>query len=282
MNIYKEFKTEDMKEFEPDAKIGLIATINSQGLPHLTLITALQAKTSEKLIWGQFTEGMSKKNVKTNPKTAFLIMSLKRELWRGRAIWNHEEKEGEDYEMYNKKPMFRYNSYFGIHTVHYMDLVETYGREQLPMAAIIRGALKTKLTKGFTKTRKSSKILKPWAEGLFNRLDSLKFLSYAGNDGFPVIIPVIQCQAADSRRLAFAPTAYTDELKEIREGAAVAIFGLTLQMEDVLVRGTFSGFHRYMGIKLGCVDIDWVYNSMPPIPGQIFPVRELKPVTEFR
>jgi hypothetical protein len=281
MNTFKAFQPGDMKEFEPDAKVGLIATINPEGLPHLTLITALQAKTPTQLYWGQFTEGFSKKNVKTNPNTAFMIMSLKRELWRGKALWTHENKEGDDYEMFNKKPMFRYNAYFGIHTVHYMDLVETYGREKLPMGAIVKGALKTKFAKGFAKTRTSSQVLKPWAEGMFNRLDSLKFLAYIGSDGFPAIIPVIQCQAADTRRLAFAPTAYSDELEQLKEGSTVAVHGLTLQMEDILVRGTFNGFRRFMGIKLGTIDIEWVYNSMPPIPGQIYPVRDLKPVTEF-
>ncbi len=34
-----------MKQFEPEAKVGLIATVNPEGLPHITLITALQAKT---------------------------------------------------------------------------------------------------------------------------------------------------------------------------------------------------------------------------------------------
>jgi hypothetical protein len=281
MKIYKEFKPEDMKEFEPDAKVGLIATINPEGLPHLTLITALQAKTPTRLIWGQFSEGFSKKNVKTNPNTAFMIMSLRREFWRGKAVWTHEEKEGDDYEMYNRKPMFRYNSYFGIHTVHYMDLVETYGREKLPMGAIVKGALITKCVKGLAKTRSSSPVLKPWAQGLFNRLDSLKFITYTGIDKFPVIIPVIQCQAADTRRLAFAPTAYNDELKVIKEGTIVALFGMTLQMEDILIRGTFAGFRRFLGVKLGIVEIEWVYNSMPPVQGQIYPARELKPVTDF-
>ncbi len=282
MKSYNEFKTEDMKEFEPDAKIGLIATINPEGLPHLTLITALQARTPKELIWGQFSEGQSKKNVKTNPKTGFLIMSMKRELWRGKAVWTREEKEGAEYEMYNKKPMFRYNSYFGIHTVHYMDLVENYGRENLPMGAIVRAALMTKAAKSLAKTKGKSAILKPWAQGLFNRLDSLKFIAYIGTDGFPVIIPLIQCQAADSRRLAFSLAAYGDEVNSIKKGAAAAVFGLTLDMEDVLVRGTFNGFSRHLGIKLGSIDIDWVYNSMPPISGQIYPVKELKAVTEFQ
>lgn len=281
MGRYTSFEESDMKEFEPEIKIGLIGTVNPEGLPHLTLITAIQAKTPTELIWGQFSEGNSKKNVKSNPKTGFLIMNLKKELWRGKAVWTHEEKEGVDYEMYNRKPMFRYNTYFGIHTVHYMDLVETSGREKLPMGAIIAGALKTKLAKGMAARKGKDRILKVWAEGLFNRLDSLKFLAYVGVDGFPVIIPVIQCQAADSGRLAFSTSAYGDEIARIEKGSQVTVFGMTLQMEDVLVRGRYNGIEKHLGVSLGTVDIEWVYNSMPPVQGQVYPATELRPVTEF-
>jgi len=56
---------------------------------------------------------------------------------------------------------------------------------------------------------------------------------------------------------------------------------MTMGIEDVLVRGPFSGFKRYRGLPLGTVDIEWVYNSMPPCHGQIYPQVALKPVTEF-
>ncbi len=85
------FDENDLKHFEPEAKVGVIATVNPEGLPHITLITALQAKTPTKLIWGQFSEGQSKQNVKTNPKTGFLIMTLDRSLWRGKAIWTQQD-----------------------------------------------------------------------------------------------------------------------------------------------------------------------------------------------
>jgi hypothetical protein len=275
------FEVPDMKQFEPEAKVGLIATVNHEGLPHVTLITALQAKTPEKLIWGQFSEGMSKEHVKTNPKTGFAIMTMDKSLWRGKALYTQRARSGEDYDMFNLKPMFRYNAYFGIHTVHYMDLVETYGKEALPLARIALGSVLALAGRSAVKTGFEKNILKPWAEGLFKRLDTIKFISYVGSDGFPVIIPLIGCQAADSTRLAFSPLAYGEELKAIRPGATVAVFGLTMEMEDVLVRGTFSGFKRHRGITLGCVDITWVYNSMPPKPGQIYPEVELKPVVNF-
>ena len=276
------FSENDLKQFEPEAKVGLIATINQEGLPHITLITALQAKTPDKLIWGQFSEGQSKQNVKTNPKTGFLIMTLDRSLWRGKALWTHQTTHGEDYEMFNNKPMFRYNAYFGIHTVHYMDLMETYGRESLPLLQIGLGSILTKAAKSAAKQEsRAERILKPWAERLFNRLGAIKFLSYVGDDGFPVIIPLIQCQAADSTRLAFSPLAYREEISALRQGSSVAIFGLTMDMEDVLVRGVFAGFGRHRGVTLGCVDIVWVYNSMPPKPGQIYPIQKLGAVVNF-
>jgi hypothetical protein len=278
---YTRFDALDMKRFEPEAKVGLIATVNPQGLPHVTLITALQAKTPTKLIWGQFSEGMSKEHVKTNPKTGFAIMTMDKSLWRGKALYTHRAGSGEDYEMFNLKPMFRYNAYFGIHTVHYMDLFETYGKESLPLARIALGSVLALMGRSAVKAGFEKRILKPWAQRLFKRLDTIKFISIVGSDGFPMIIPLIGCQAADSTRLAFSPLAFGEELKAIRPGATVAVFGLTMEMEDVLVRGTFSGFERHRGIMLGCVDINWVYNSMPPKPGQIYPGSELKPVVNF-
>ena len=278
---YAQFDEKDLKEFEPEAKVGLIATVNPEGLPHITLITALQAKSITQLIWGQFCEGHSKQHVKTNPKTGFLIMTMDRSLWRGKAVWTHEAKQGEDYEMFNLKPMFRYNAYTGIHTIHYMDLVETYGREKLPLIRIAVASILTKIAKSVSISGTSERILNPWTENLFNRLDTVKFLSYVGPDGFPVIIPLIPCQASDSRRLAFSSFAYTSEMKSLETGMRIAIFGLTLDMEDVLVRGIFTGYNKFRGITLGCADIDWVYNSMPPLHGQIYPHEGINPVTNF-
>jgi len=48
----------------------------------------------------------------------------------------------------------------------------------------------------------------------------------------------------------------------------VAVMGMNLDMEDVLVKGTFHGFKAGMGY----VDIERVYNSLPPVHGYIYPV----------
>ncbi|MEI7591420.1 MAG: hypothetical protein WCJ49_08965 [Deltaproteobacteria bacterium] len=81
--------------------------------------------------------------------------------------------------------------------------------------------------------------------------------------------------------VVFSPLAYGDELDKIEIGTTIAVFCLSMAMESVLTRGIFNGFTRYGAIKLGVMDIDWVYNSMPPCHGQIYPPVPLEPIKEF-
>lgn len=274
------FTEADMKAFEPAEKIGLVACVNPDGLPHISLITSIMAPDPHHLTLGQFCQGLSKQYIQSKPHVSFIVMTMDKRMWRGRARWTHVKSEGPEYERYNDIPMFRYNTYFGIHAVHYLDLIETTEGGSLPVPSIILSALLTKLIKGFISSHSGKRILKPFAEDLFNQLGALKFISYVGLDDFPVLVPVIQCQAADSRQLTFTALAFGDELRRIPQGATVAIFALNMNMEDVLVRGTFHGFRRIMGLSVGTVGIEWVYNSMPPAHGQIYPEVELNPVVD--
>jgi len=276
------FAKEAMQAFEPAEKIGLVGCVNPDGQVHLTLITSIMAPGPGQLTLGQFCMGLSKWYMQMNPHVGFLVMTMDRRLWRGKARWTHKRTEGPEYEVYNEIPMFRYNTYFGINTVHYLDLVETYGKEKLPMGKIVPAAVATRIARGKAAPREKERILKPFAQNLFDKLDSLKFISYLGGDGFPVIIPAIQCQTAGSRRIVFSARPYADELGVIEKGAAVTVLGLNLKMQSVLVRGTFQGFRKIRLTTLGILDIDWVYNSMPPSHGQIYPEVKLEPVTAFQ
>ncbi len=158
---------------------------------------------------------------------------------------------------------------------------ETTEKASLPLGGVVLSALLTKISKNNARSKKEGRILNLWTEEFFNKLATLKFLAYVSEDGFPVIIPLLQCQASDSHRLVFHPGVYAKELNCLNKGTEVAVFGLSLSMEDVLVRGKFTGYERHQAIKLGVVEINWIYNSMPPIPGQIFPPVEVNIVNNF-
>lgn len=275
------FEKQDLPLFETEAKVGLLATVTTGGEPHLTLITSLQAGSPETLLFGQFSEGRSKQHLLTNPRTGFLILTMDRKLWRGQAQWTHSRKEGAEYEMFNQKPMFRYNAYFGIHTVHYLNLVTTSGRESLPLAHILSASVLTALA-GKIRSGQTEPILNPWTAALFNTLTSLKFITYVNTEEeYPVIIPLLQCRAASDRQLLFSPLAYKAELAAISPGTRVAVLALSMKATSVLIRGVFQGVARKRLLGMGSIDIDWVYNSMPPVPGQIYPPVALEPVMDF-
>ena len=280
-NIYTSFTEADMKSLEAAMKVGLLATVNEEGLPHLTLISTIQASTSTEVVWGQFSEGLSKVNVRKNPKTGFLIMTLDRNFWRGKTNFTHTERSGKEFDIFNNIPMFRYNAYFGIHTVYYMDLVEEYGKESLPMGRVVLGAIKTIVAKALSRKKPEKDVLNLWTRQLIDRMTNLKFLAYVAEDGYPVITPIIQAQTFGSDHVIFSTSAFGEDIKAIPANAPVAIFCMSFDMEDVLLRGVFKGTQRIGGIRCGSASIDWVYNSVPPKPGQIYPETKIEAITAF-
>jgi hypothetical protein len=233
------------------------------------------------MTWGQFTEGLSKQFIRSHPQAGWLVMTLDKQLWRGKARFTRTAQGGPDFEWYNNTPMFRYNAYFGIHTVYYLDLIAQSGKIPLPMNAVVLAAIKTILARSLPGKKPPLAVLNPWTIGMLNKLDNLKFIGYIGEDGYPVVIPCIQAQAADTQRILFSASVFSAELEAIPKGAPLAVFCLSLDMEDVLMRGYYAGQRRVAGLLCGEVRVDWVYNPMPPVPGQIYPPLPIVSVTEF-
>jgi hypothetical protein len=103
------------------------------------------------------------------------------------------------------------------------------------------------LARKLSRQRGGLPALNLWTQDFFNRLDNLKFLAYVGEDGYPVVLPVIQAQALSAGRLLFSSSAYRTDLLAIPAGASVAVFAMSLKMQDVLARGVYGGI-RYVGL----------------------------------
>lgn len=258
----------DIKDFSNTYKIGLVAVKDSEGDMHVTLLSSLMNKGDDKMMIGEFIVGLSKDFIHKNPKTGFFIMNMSKEFWTGKMNFLPEVKtEGEDYIMYNSLPLYRFNTYFGINKVHYADLIDITERTKLNMGGIVINALKVAAAKIFMAGDKKKEVLKPWAKKLTAKIDTLMFISYEGEDGYPKLVPIIQGQSASSSRIVFTAKPYDKMLLDLKDNTRVAIFAMTLSMETVLVKGVFHGFKN----GFGYVDIDRVYNSMPPKHGYIYP-----------
>ena len=257
----------DMHDFDNPYKIALIAMKDGPDDLHMCLVSSLCNKGDDKMMFGEFVRGISKKLIYDDPKTGFLIMSVDKDFWTGSMDFTHFVTEGEDYVHMNEYPLFRFNTYFGVSEVHYADLREISERKALNMPGVIANAVRVMLLKGANAGNKQKQVLRPWAKKFLSGLITLKFLAYVDKDGYPKIVPIIQAQTASSSRLVFTKAPYSALLSDLKEGARVNVYGMSLDMEVVLVKGNY---HKG---KLGLcyVEIDKVYNCAPPKPGYIYP-----------
>ena len=257
----------DFSDFDNPYKIALISMEEGNGDLHTCLVTSLMNKGEDQMMFGEFIRGMSKKLIYEHPKTGFLIMSISRDFWMGSCDFTHFVTEGEDYQRINEYPLFRFNTYFGISEVHYADLHDISERRALNMPGVIANATRVMAVKGAYAGDESRQVLRPWAQKFLGELMTLKFISYMGADGYPKIVPIIQAQTASSSRIVFTKAPYSKLLEDLMDGMRVNVYGMSLDMEVVLVKGTYhAGTSR-----IGFVEIDKVYNSAPPKPGYIYP-----------
>jgi hypothetical protein len=267
---------EARKLFASDSKIALIAVKDSAGYPHITMLSTLMAKDDKSLMFGRFCEGLSKQFIQQYPKTAFLLMSVDKELWRGRAVYTHTETTGPEFDIMNSKPLFRYNTYFGISKVFYLDLVDITDKEALDMGVIIRNALLTRLKQSGARGHNNG-ALNRISRGLASGLSTLKFIAAEDEDGFCRITPIVQATSNTDGRIVFTSQPYVDELKRIVPGQKVAIFAMNLDLECVLTQGVYRGIEHGLCI----MDVEMVYNPLLPVSGYIYPREPLRAVTDF-
>ncbi len=270
----KKMDANTIKEFENEYKLALTSTKDDEGYPHLTLINTLSAKNESKLISGEFIIGLSKEFMQIRDKIGFIVVNFNKEWWTGTATWKEKKNTGEDYDKLNQIPMFRYNTYLGIHAVHYYDLNEITKQRKLDMSGIIANSLLNIMVKPFLKAKKETKALNQWSYDLLRGLATLKFLSFVDEDGFPRVYPIIQAQACDHGRISIPMHPYSKDLSALKDNCKIAIMGATMSMDSVLIKGVF----RKNRAGLGYMDIERVYNTMPPKHGYIYTGSEAKAV----
>ena len=285
LNWSSEISEEGIEFTQSEIMLKLVSTIDERGWPHITMISSNRAKNKSQIVWGAFTEGTSKKNVKKNPKQGIFYMTAEMpfKFLQAKVEFSHTSKEGEDLEHFNKTQLMRYNVYIRVHTAYYNKIIAATPVRNLPLSGIILGILKDMIGKGGAKTKLEEKRLNVIGYKLFRAPITVRVISYIDPaDGYPTMIPAIQLQAADRNRLVFPPSVLKEDLYRIPANSKVAVFGMNFDFYNQVVKGTFTGFKKFRGIKFGVIEIEEVYNSTPPVAKVIYPrVESVPKVTDF-
>jgi hypothetical protein len=261
----------------------LLGTIDPAGFPHVTLIACNRAESPTTVKWGQFTQGRSKKHVFDNPKSASLYMTKAMPLrfLQVKMEFDKCSLDGTDAEIFNKQRLLRYNTYVRVDHVFFNTIRAASPIRRLPLTGIVKGMIADAIGIGGLKTGHPEARIPPFGTMLFNAPIGPKFLSLIDPaDGYPVIVPCFQARAVDGKVIAFPLTQFKDDLALLQPGTKVAVFALSFELTSILVKGIFTGIKKARGIRFGTVDVTEVYNTMPPVPGTLYPVKESRPKVE--
>ncbi|MCL2300689.1 MAG: hypothetical protein FWC27_11165, partial [Firmicutes bacterium] len=199
-----------------DTKMALLGTTDDEGYPHITFLSSIQGLGEDKITFGQFSTGLSKEFLPRRPDCAFLAITADMRWLRGAARYTHTARSGPEFDMYNNKPLFRYNAYFGFNTIWYFDLLGISGVQKLPMLQIGAGALNSRIAALFAAKNEKS-ALSRFGRELFAGIANPKFLSFETAEGL-TIVPVVQAAPAGTDRVAFTGRPYGAELKALAPG----------------------------------------------------------------
>ena len=278
-----ELSEEIIKFTHPDIMVKLIATIDPRNWPHITMITSNRAINKDQIAWGQFVKGLSKEYVQKNPKQGIFYMTAETpfRFIQIKADFSHTKTEGEEIEFFNNSDFMRYFTYVNVYKVYYNTVKAVTNVRNLPF-----GGIPKKIAREIKKTAKTEldeKRLNVIGYDLFTATIGIRAIGYVNpSDGYPIIIPCIQLQAADHNRLVFPPSILKNDLYNIPTDSKVAVFGMNFDFVSQVAKGTFTGFKKFRGIKFGVIEIEEIYNSSPLVVGKIYPEIETLPkVTKF-
>jgi hypothetical protein len=222
---------------------------------------------------------MSKEQVKKNPKQGVLYMTaaMPFKFMQAKILFDHISREGDDAVDFNMMQLFRYNTYMRIYTTYFNKVIAVRPIRDISLLGITKGII-WNIFNHPGKTGSFEPRFSPLGIKLFTGLIYPKFLSYIDTDGYPIIIPVFQARAVEGKRVIIPYTQYKADLQAIPEGAKVSVFGMDLETVSQMGKG------RVVSIQKNHleIDIESVYNSMPPKVGSLYPVKQSLPkVSEF-
>ena len=265
----------------PEIMAKLVSTIDPKGDPHITMIASNKARDETTVKWGQFTDGTSKENVVKNPKQGILFMTaeIPFKFLQIKADFDYCSTEAEDAVDFNQTDLMRYNVYMRVYKTYFNKVKAASSIRDIKLFGIVKGIVANLFGKRKFKTGKREERLPDFGMKLFNGAIFPKFIAYIDpTDNYPIIIPCFQARAIENKTITFTFSQFKEDLNNIPTGAKVAVFVMDFKLETMLVKGTYKGKQSSRGV----IDIEQVYNSMPPQAGYIYPEKEYrKKVTEF-
>lgn len=237
-----------------------LATLDAQGRPNVALITSLEPFDEHRVIFGDFLIWKTRANLLTQPSVASVAATTDLRFTGFTGEFEGFHVSGEYPDRIKAGSMFRYNPYNTIRSAGAIAVREGQPVRKISKATVAADAFAVKRRARAPAT--GGVTMGPVVAEKFARINAFKVLAWV-RDGRPAVVPVLSLFPEGEGRLAFKISSYNESLRELPEGAFVAVNVTTTDPISYQVKGTFEGFTR----NHGRIEIVEVYSSSPPLAG---------------
>jgi len=243
-----------------------VATVDPEGKPNLVLIVSLKPEGDDRMVYGDFLMNKTAKNIEKNQKLGVFVITEDLQWWYMKADHLEFQTAGPIVDKINDGDFFRYNAYMSVRRAGIVGLKEIAAEGKVGKLAMATDFGLTSLSKK-SGTPEQNKLSHPVYEKLA-RLQAVKILSYVGEDGYPVCLPIQSAQPASKSLLAFGALSAPDSILSIPENTFCTVNVLTDDPVSYQVKGPFLGFSKGLFGKTGTIRIEEVWNASPPLAGE--------------
>lgn len=145
------------------------------------------------------------------------------------------------------------------------------------MPRLVAGAILARSLAPLGAGPRRPEALGPLSRRLLDRLDGLKFLAVLNPEGWPEVLPMVGASSAGPGRVLVAGTTVARHCWPA-PGSRAALLAMNLAMESVLVRGSLGPLRGIGPLCTAVMEVEAVYNSMPPKAGFVWPREPLQAV----
>lgn len=256
--------------YEEEQAAKFLATLSAEGIPNVALIVSQLPGGPGEIIFGEFMMVKTQANLADNPRVASIVITQKLEMAGCKAELKEWTTSGPHVDKINSIGFFRYNAYAGIHNVavaRITGLLPLPDKLSYAAVGLEYGGMRTRGRLARGPGVGGEEIPQPIREK-FNGILTIKVLAFAGDDGYPDVVPLFGVIFRTPGELRFKVSPYNSAVRRVSTPCPVALNVLTMDLMTYQIKGELMRFDGRAGFESGVVRVDEAYSSMPPFCGQ--------------
>ena len=239
-----------------------LATRSAGGVPNVVpVVSILPAEDQpDTLFFGNFLLRKSIRNLQEDPRVGILVMTQQLNGWLLKGDFLEFQRTGPYVDKQMNSALLRYNPYTGIRNAGLIRVSAVTGSFRISKLQVALDYLLARLgARGKAATDEGSVAMPLSARREFTKMVAVKVLAWLGEDGYPVVVPMLSLQPAGEQTLVGR---VNPNLPTPPTGVPVATNILTFEAISYQAKGHWTSQGR-----TGRLSIQEVYAGGPPIPG---------------